>query len=129
MTIMTWKLRRPLVWDATCQPRTKFLRHFTFLVRRVVQGRLLQVLKRRKYNNVIIGYVFEQFGIEPLVPWGPSAHLVFRDILKHMVYVSRDQRAGLFFCQIISIAIQRSNASKLLGTFPVDFDADEICDK
>ena len=40
-------------------------------------------------------YVFEPFGVETLGPWGPSAHLVFRDISKRLVDASRDL-AGLF---------------------------------
>ncbi|PZC71223.1 hypothetical protein B5X24_HaOG213914, partial [Helicoverpa armigera] len=39
-----------------------------------------------------------------------------------------DQRAGLFFGQRISIAIQRGNAASLLGTFPEDSDAEEYFD-
>ena len=72
--------------------------------------------------------MFEPFGVETLEPWGPSAHLVFREISKRLVDASRDQRAGLFFGQRISIAIQRGNAASLLGTFPVDIDADEFFD-
>ena len=64
--------------------------------------------------------MFEPFGVEALGPWGPSAHLVFRDIAKRLVDSSRDQRAGLFLGQRISIAIQRGNAASFLGTCPID---------
>ena len=57
---------------------------------------------------------------------GTSAHLFFRDIAKRLADSSRDQRAGLFLRQRISIAIQRGNASSLLGTYPIDSDADEL---
>ena len=74
-------------------------------------------------------YVIEQYGVETLGPWGPSAHLVFRDIAKRLVDSSRDQRAGLFLGQRIGIAIQRGNAASLLGTFKnQSFDADEFFD-
>ena len=46
-------------------------------------------LKRRKYNNLISSYVYEPFGFETLGPWCPSAHLVFRDISKRLVDVTR----------------------------------------
>lgn len=42
--------------------------------------------------------------------------------------VSRDQRAGLFFGQRISVAMQRGYAARLLGTFPIYIDADKFCD-
>ena len=76
-------------------------------------------LKRRKYNNLLESYVR---------PWGPSAHLVFRDIAKRLVDSSRDQRPGLFLGQRISIAIHRDNAASLLSTCPIGSDADEIFD-
>ena len=44
------------------------------------------------------------------------------------VMVDGDQMGGPFFGQRISIAIQRGNADSLLGTFPVDIDADEFFD-
>jgi hypothetical protein len=37
-------------------------------------------------------------------------------IAKRLVDVSRDQKAGSFFAQRISIAIQRGNAASLLDT-------------
>ena len=72
--------------------------------------------------------MFEPFGVETLGPWGPSAHQVFKDIAKRLVDASRDQRAGLFLGQRISIAIQRGNAASVLGTFPIDSDVDEFFD-
>ena len=72
--------------------------------------------------------MFEPFGVETLGPFGPSAHLIFCEISKRLVDASRVQRAGLFFGQRISIAIQRGNAASLLGTFPVDINADEFFD-
>ena len=69
--------------------------------------------------------MLEPFWVETLGPWGPSAHLVFRDIAKRLVDSSRDQRAGLFLGQRISIAIQYAS---LLGTCPIDSDADEFFD-
>uniref|UniRef100_A0A2H1UZT6 SFRICE_018483 n=1 Tax=Spodoptera frugiperda TaxID=7108 RepID=A0A2H1UZT6_SPOFR len=48
--------------------------------------------------------------------WGPGAHSIFDS--------TRDQKAGYFFGQKISIAIQRGNAASLLGTFPNDRQSD-----
>lgn len=62
----------------------------------------------------------ELFGVDTSGPWGPSAHRIFQDISKKNFDWSREQRAGLFFDQKISIAIQRDNASSVLGTFAID---------
>jgi len=128
MTIMPWKLGRSLVWDATCVDTLapSHLPSTAGCAGAAAAG--AENLKRRKYFNLIGSYMFEPFGVETLGPWGPSAHLVFRDIAKRLVDSSRDQRAGLFFGQRISIAIQRGNAASLLGTFPIDSEADEFFD-
>ena len=128
MTIMPWKLGRPLVWDATCVD-TLAPSHVPCTAGCAGAAATgAENLIRRKYSNLIGSYMFEPFGVETLGPWGPSAHRIFRDIAKRLVDSSRDQRAGLFLGQRISIAIQRGNAASLLGTFPADSDADEFFD-
>ncbi|PZC80794.1 hypothetical protein B5X24_HaOG213781 [Helicoverpa armigera] len=47
---------------------------------------------------------------------------------KRLVDASRDQKAGYYLGQRISMAIQRGNATSLLGTLPVDSDGDEFFD-
>lgn len=79
-------------------------------------------------SHVIGSYIFEPFGIKTLEPWQPSDHLDFQDNAKGLVEPSRDQMAGLFIDQKISIAIQGVNVASLLGTAPVDGDAEEFVD-
>ena len=76
-------------------------------------------LKRRKYATLGRGYIFEPFGVETLGPWGPGAHLVFKSLSKRLVDATRDQNAGVYLAQRISIAIQRGNAASMLGTLPI----------
>ena len=87
-----------------------------------------ETLKRRKYSNLVGDYVFEPFGVETLGPWGPSTRFFYREISKRLIDASRDQKAGLFLGQRISIAIQRGNAASLLGTLPLDTDSEEYYD-
>ena len=61
--------------------------------------------------------------LETLWSWGPSVRLLYKEISRQLVDTLRDQRAGSFFVQRISNAIQRGNAASLLGTFPGDIDA------
>ena len=49
-------------------------------------------------------------------------------MISRSVDASRDQRAGPYFGQRICFAIQRGNAASLLGTFPIDSDADDFFD-
>lgn len=66
------------------------------------------------------------FGVETLGPWGPSAHSLYKELAKRLVDISNDQKAGLYFGQRISLAIQRGNAASLLGTHPLSGDLRQI---
>ena len=57
---------------------------------------------------------------------GLSAHLLYKEVARRLVDASRDQRAGLFFGQRISITIQRGIAASLQGTFTIDSDGDDF---
>ena len=128
MSLFPWKMGRTLVWDATCVdtlapshlPRTACC----------VGSAASQAedLKRRKYSSLIGNYMFEPFGVETLGPWGPSAHALAKEISKRLVDTSRDPRAGFYFAQRLSIAIQRGNAASLLGTLPGDSDEEQFFD-
>jgi hypothetical protein len=48
--------------------------------------------------------------------------------LQRLLYASRDQRAGSFLAQRISIAIQCGNAASLLGTLPMPIGEEEFYD-
>jgi hypothetical protein len=66
--------------------------------------------------------MFAAFGVETLGPWGPSARRLYKDLATRLIEASGDQRAGHYFAQRISIAIQRGNTASLLGSLPVDGD-------
>ncbi|XP_063360529.1 uncharacterized protein LOC134661400 [Cydia amplana] len=118
MTLVPWSMGRPLVWDATCVD--------TFAVSHLPgtssgaghAATTAEDNKRRKYSTLGSGYIFEPFGVETLGSWGPSARRLFKDLASRLVDASGDQRAGQYFAQRISIAIQRGNAASLLGTLP-----------
>ncbi|XP_061717664.1 uncharacterized protein LOC133525431 [Cydia pomonella] len=126
MTLVPWSMGRPLVWDATCVdtlapshiPGTK--------VDAGAAASSAESLKRRKYVNLGSSYIFAAFGVETLGPWGPSARRLYKELAKRLIEASGDQRAGLYFAQRISIAIQRGNAASLLGTLPSGLDLGQI---
>ncbi|CAH1639389.1 unnamed protein product [Spodoptera littoralis] len=102
---MPWKLGRSLVWDATCVD-TLAPSHLPITAGCAGSAAAsAESLKRRKYYNLASSYIYEPFGVETLGPWGPSALKLFKNILKRLVDTSRDQRAGLFLGQRLSIAM------------------------
>ena len=61
-----------------------------------------------------------KFGVETLGPSRPSAHCLFKELVKRLVDTSRDSRAGFYIGQRLSVAIQGGNAASFLDTLPVD---------
>ena len=128
MSLFPWKMGRSLVWDATCVD-TLAPSHLPSSARCAGSAAAAaEDLKRRKYSTLVGNYTFEPFGVETLGPWGPSAHLLYKDIAKRLADTSGDPRAGFYFGQKVSIAIQRGNAASLLGTLPVGSDEEEFFD-
>lgn len=118
MTLIPWKMGRPLVWDATCVDTMAPSHLPETHVRAGAAANSAERLKQRKYSSLGSGYIFEPFGVETLGPWGPGAHRVFKSLSERLVDATRDQNAGTYLAQRISIAIQRGNAASMLGTLP-----------
>lgn len=118
MTLVPWKMGRPLVWDATCVD-TMAPSHLPFTSLQAGAAAVkAENLKRHKYALLDRAYMFVPFGVETMGSWGPAALGLFKDLAKRLVEASGDQNAGFYLAQKISIAIQRGNAASVLGTFP-----------
>ncbi|XP_075975622.1 uncharacterized protein LOC142976226 [Anticarsia gemmatalis] len=128
MSLLPWKMGRPLVWDATCVDTLAPSHLPSTSICSGAAAAAAESLKRRKYANLIGDCIFEPFGVETMGSWGPSAKKIFFDISRRIISTTRDQRAGLYLGQRISIAIQRGNAASLLGTLPGDGDAEIFYD-
>lgn len=118
MTLVPWRLGRPLVWDSTCVD-TLAMSHVTTTCQKPGGAAAnAETAKRRKYLSLGDNYIFVPFAVETLGPWGPEAHQLFSLIKKKLIRISCDPRAGAFLGQRISIAVQRGNAASILGSFP-----------
>lgn len=126
MTLVPWSMGRPLVWDATCVDTLAPSHVPSTKVTAGAAASSAESLKRRKYSALGSSYMFAAFGVETLGPWGPSARRLFKDLSARLIEASGDQRAGHYFAQRISIAIQRGNTASLLGTLPIDGDLGQI---
>ncbi|XP_047998133.1 uncharacterized protein LOC125235580 [Leguminivora glycinivorella] len=116
MTLIPWMQGRTLVWDATCVDTLAPSHLQATSVKAGAAATTAEQNKRRKYAVLGEGYIFAPFGVETLGPWGPSAKSLFKEISQRLVDASGDQRAGSYFGQRLSLAIQRGNAASLLGT-------------
>ncbi|KAJ0179217.1 hypothetical protein K1T71_004929 [Dendrolimus kikuchii] len=84
MSLVPWKMGRPLVWDATCVD-TLAPSHLPMTESGAGNAAAsAEDVKRRKYGALGRGYIFVPFGVETLGPWGPSAKSFFKDICKKL---------------------------------------------
>ena len=74
--------------------------------------------KKRKYSSLSGSYLFTPIAVETLGPWGPEAIGFVTELGRRLITVTGDPRSGAFLKQKISIAVQRGNASCILGSFP-----------
>ena len=74
------------------------------------------------YFNIYIelswDYLFIPVGIETFGSWGDMGHKLIKDIGKKLKEVSGELRSTFYLTQKISVALQRGNASCVLGTAP-----------
>ena len=92
MTLVPWKVGRPLVWDATCVDTLAPSHVASTAGCSGAAAAAAETLKRRKYFNLVGCYSFEPFGVETLGSWGPSARLLNKEISRRLVDTSRDYR-------------------------------------
>lgn len=124
MSLIPWERGRALVWDATCVDTLapSHLRGSVMRAGSAAEG--AEIAKRRKYATLTEDYIFVPFGVETFGPWGPSAREFLKKISPRLIAAAGDRRAGCFFAQRISIAIQRGNAASVLATMPHGQDSD-----
>ena len=70
--------------------------------------------------------MFVPIGVETFGPWGPEGMKLVKFIGRKVMEVTGEKRSTSFIFRSISMAIQRGNASCVLGTVPHSEGLDEI---
>ena len=128
MTLIPWSKGQNLVWDATCSDTLvpSYL-HLSSNAPGKVARKAANV-KLNKYKKLLDqNYIIVPFAVETLGPWCAEA-IEFIEKLGNLIQERTGEgRAKIYLKQRISIAIQRSNAASVMGTFGEDFKGlDEI---
>ncbi|KAI5643831.1 hypothetical protein NE865_04007 [Phthorimaea operculella] len=118
MTLVPWKSGRCLVWDATCVDTLAPSHIPSTSIRAAAAARAAEASKKRKYLDLGGSYLFLPFAVETMGPWGPDAKDFLKEISSRLIEATGDPRAGSYFAQRVSLAVQRGNAASILGTLP-----------
>ena len=118
MTQFPWKQGKCLVWDVSVADTVcpSYVKKTSKAVSAAANTR--ESLKISKYVELSRDYLFIPVGIETFGSWGDMGHKLIKDIGKKLKEVSGELRSTFYLTQKISVALQRGNASCVLGTVP-----------
>ena len=116
MTITPWRSGRSLVWDVTCPDTLAVSYRNRASVGAGLVAALAEEKKSEKFAHLSSHYHFVPFAIETLGTFGPAATALIKELSFKGRRESGEDRFGSFLVQRLSIAMQRGNASSVLGT-------------
>jgi len=106
-----------LIWDATCVS-TFAASHLPATVARAgAAAEAAAGRKRLKYSNFLANYWFVPVAVEVTGVICDEANTFLNEIGRRLRNRGQDPRSGAFLRQRLSIAVQRGNASSIMGTF------------
>lgn len=121
VTLIPWSKGQHLVWDATCSDTMapSYL-HLSSSGPGKVAMKAANV-KINKYKKLLEqNYIILPFAVETLGPWCAEA-IHFIDILGNLIKErTNEPRAKMYLKQRIGMAIQRTNAARVMGTYGDD---------
>ena len=115
-----------LIWDATvadtlCQ---SYINQSSKVAGAAADSR--EDVKIKKYSDLAEKYCFVPVGLESLGSWGQEGHKLVKEIGKKVMQATGETRSTEFLFQAISLAVQRGNASCVIGTVPHSEGLEEI---
>ena len=126
LTLTTWKNGKCLLWDTTVADTfcKSYINQTSKLAGAAAEAR--EFSKTLKYTELTNDYCFSPIGIETLGSWGSDGHKIVKEIGRKVMEETGEKRSAYYLFQSISIAIQRGNASCVLGTVPQSEGLEEI---
>ena len=126
LTLTTWKNGKCLLWDTTVADTlcNSYINQTSKLAGATAEAR--EFSKTLKYTELSNDYCFSPIGKETFGSWGSDGQKVVKEIGRKIMEETGEKRSTIFLFQSISIAIQRGNASCVLGTVPQSEGLEEI---
>jgi len=126
LSLMPWSNGRCLAWDFTC-PDTLAPSHLnTAITGQGAVANEAEAKKRSKYACLSPAFDFIPIAVETLGPLGDEASNFMHQLGRRITSVTGERRATEFLMQRLSVAIQRGNASCVMGTINSAIDCQNL---
>ena len=126
LTLVTWKKGKSLLWDFTCADTLcqSYVKECSRVAGAAAEFR--ENVKNSHYKELAGDYCFFPIAVETFGSWGSESHKLVKEIGKKVMEETGEKRSSFYLFQSISMAIQRGNASCVLGTIPHSEGLEEI---
>ena len=126
ITLFPYKRGKCLLWDATC---VDTLADTYISLTSETPGAAAEKAEKAKialYEELTLDYEFSPIAIETFGSWGQNGHSLVKEIGQKLCDITGEKRSTFYLFQRISMAVQRGNATSILGTVSSSSNLDEI---
>ena len=127
LTNLSWKQGKPLIWDFTVAD-TLCDTYVKNSAKQACSAAEIRKDQKSKHYKDLSNYHIVPIATETYGAWVSQGLDLIKEIGKKICEATHEKRSTLFLIQRILIAIQRGNASCVLGTAPASESLDEVFD-
>ena len=126
ITLFPYKHGKCLLWDVTC---VSTLADSYISLTSETSGSAEERAEKSKvtlYQELTKDYQFTPIVVETFGSWGKQGQSLIKEIRQKLCDITGDKISTSYLFQRISMAVQRGNASSVLGTVPSSSNLEEI---
>ena len=116
ISVVPWKSRKLLVWDAMCPDTFTPLYEMSATSEPGAVAALAEVRKEAKYTSLCSTHVLIPVAIETSGVFGPKSLSFIRELGRQIVHVTAEVNSTNYLMQRLAVVVQRGNSAAVLGT-------------